>query len=41
MILSLILLFLAIYGLAILDRIQLDKLRKEWDSWQGNEEWNG
>lgn len=30
-----------IAGLAIADRIALDRLRKEWDSWQGNEEWNG
>ena len=30
-----ILLILAIIGLAILDRIQLDKLRKEWDEWNG------
>lgn len=30
-----------IAGLAIADQIALNQLRKEWDSSQGNEEWNG
>lgn len=41
MIFPLLLLSLVIYGLVIIDRIALDQLRKEYDSWQGNEEWNG
>lgn len=31
----LILAALVIYGLVIMDRIQLDQLRKEWDEWNG------